>query len=79
MPGLDDDMAKFRPLSLSLISKSNLHGRIDNWEKDGLVGALHGFGLDGMSKMHAMAFCFESLFYMVWEVACTTSRMPPIS
>jgi hypothetical protein len=30
--------------SLSLISKSNLHGRIDNWKKDGLVGALHGFG-----------------------------------
>jgi len=48
-----------RSLSLSLISKSNLHGRIDNWKKDGLVGALHGFGLDGMSKMHAMEFCLN--------------------
>jgi hypothetical protein len=68
--GLNDEMAKLPPLSLSLslslslISKSNLHGRIDNWKKDGLVGALHGFGLDGMSKMHAMEFLFESLFYM---------------
>jgi len=47
MPGLDDEMAKLPPLSLSLflslISKTNLHGRIDNWKK-GRVGALHGFG-----------------------------------
>jgi hypothetical protein len=37
-------------------------GRIDNWKKDGLVGALHGLGLDGMSKMHAMEFCLNLCF-----------------
>jgi len=65
--------------SLSLISKSNLHGRIDNWKNGGLVGALHGFGLDGISKMHAMEFYFESFFLYVLEVVCTTRRILPIS
>jgi hypothetical protein len=62
MPGWDDEMAKLPPLSL--ISKSNLHGRIDSWKKDGLVGALHGIGYGWNIKKAYNGVLLESLFYI---------------
>jgi hypothetical protein len=63
MPRWDNEMGKTSS-PLSLISKSNLHGRIDNWKKDGLVGALHGFGYGWDVKNACDGVLFESLFYM---------------